>query len=37
MKIQFSQTSNLYERDYVEWLEATSKHFKNREFESLDL
>ena len=37
MTIQFSKTSNLYELDYVEWLESTSKHLKNREFESLDI
>ena len=37
MTIQFPKINNLYERDYVEWLKATSKHLKNREFESLDI
>ena len=37
MTVHSYKTNKLYEHDYLEWLEATCNHLKNREFESLDL
>jgi hypothetical protein len=37
MTIQLSKTTNLYDRDYLQWLETTVNHLKNRDFERLDL
>lgn len=37
MTVHSYKTNKLYERDYLEWLEATCNQLKNREFDSLDL
>lgn len=37
MTVHPHKTNKLYERDYLEWLEATCNQLKNREFDFLDL
>jgi hypothetical protein len=37
MTVQLPKTTNLYDSDYLQWLETTVNHLKNRDFEHLDL
>jgi hypothetical protein len=37
MTIQLPKTANLYDHDYLQWLETTVNQLKNRDFEHLDL
>ena len=37
MKTKLPQTTDLYNRDYLQWIETTANQLKNRDFEHLDL
>jgi hypothetical protein len=37
MATQLPKKANLYESDYLQWLETTATHLKNRDFEHLDI
>ena len=37
MTTQLSKTTNLYENDYLQWIENTVDRLKNRDFENIDL
>jgi hypothetical protein len=37
MTTQLSKTSNLYEHDYLQWIENTVERLRNRDFENIDL